>query len=71
MACDHEHSVYKSVYQYDDPETGEPIYENEWVTKNTYVDIDLHRFRCTQCGLVRYYSERARKFYEEGKGELP
>ena len=37
----------------------------------TYEDIDLHRFRCTQCGLVRYYSERARKFYEEGQGELP
>lgn len=37
----------------------------------TYEDVDLHRFRCTQCGKIRYYSSRAEAFYEEGKGELP
>jgi hypothetical protein len=31
------------------------------------VDIDLHRYKCTQCGLVMYYSGRAREHFEEGK----
>jgi hypothetical protein len=41
----------------------------EWVERytSTCVDIDLHRFKCTQCGEVMYYSGRARDHYE-GKG---
>jgi len=27
----------------------------------------LHRYKCTQCGEVMYYSGRAREHYEEGK----
>ena len=51
-------------------------YENDWghvvpghrryFTDQTYEDIDLHRYRCTQCGEVFYYSGRARDFYEQG-----
>jgi hypothetical protein len=70
MTCTHETSRYVIRYERD-PETGEEYDVSEWETKGTWKDIDLHRFRCTQCGLVRYYSETARKFYEEGKGELP
>lgn len=33
----------------------------------TYVDVDLHRYKCTQCGEIFYYSSRARDFYEAGK----
>ena len=49
---------------------GNWVEDVRWVEKGTYEDIDLHRFRCTQCGLIRYYSERARAFYEDGKGDL-
>jgi hypothetical protein len=43
--------------------------EGEWEyeTISTTVDIDLHRYKCTQCGSVMYYSGRAREYYEEGK----
>ncbi len=43
--------------------------EGEWQyeTINTTVDLDLHRYKCTQCGTVMYYSGRAREYYEEGK----
>ena len=54
-----------------------PEFENDWgdiepghwhySEKLTYEDIDLHRFRCTQCGEVFYYSGRAREHFEQGK----
>lgn len=47
----------------------DPIYEEGW-DKPTTVDIDLHRYKCTQCDEIMYYSNKARKFYEEGIGEL-
>ena len=45
---------------------GEPEYDYTRVKVNTYEDIDLHRFRCTQCNQTFYYSERARQFFEQG-----
>lgn len=33
---------------------------------DTVVDIDLHRYKCTQCGEIMYYSGAARSFYEDG-----
>lgn len=30
------------------------------------VDLDLHRYQCTQCKEIFYYSGRARDFYEKG-----
>lgn len=33
---------------------------------HTYVDVDLHRYKCSKCGKLGYYSESARKHYEEG-----
>lgn len=32
----------------------------------TYEDIDIGRFRCTQCGHVGYYTGHWRRFFEEG-----
>ncbi|MGF6440739.1 hypothetical protein [Paraburkholderia youngii] len=29
-------------------------------------DIDTHRFRCSKCGRIGYYSEAARRFFEKG-----
>ena len=35
-------------------------------------DIDVHRYRCTDCGKVFYYSARAEKAYTTGDfSELP
>lgn len=36
------------------------------VEEPTTVDIDLHRYKCTQCGKVMYYSQSARDHYEKG-----
>lgn len=32
----------------------------------TYKDVDLHRYKCTQCNEIFYYSGRAREYYEKG-----
>jgi hypothetical protein len=69
MSCDHQRTTKQWVgedYWYDDCSsyhTGEWVYE----TVSTTVDIDLHRYKCTQCGEVMYYSGRARQYHEEGK----
>jgi transposase len=70
MSCTHQVDEYKSVYKYDDCETGQPIYEDEWTSRWTTVDLDTHRYKCTQCGKVMYYSGSAKAFYEKGEGEL-
>ncbi len=44
---------------------GDPL-PDEWVEYSTTEDIDAHRYRCTQCGEVLYYSGAARRFYEDG-----
>jgi hypothetical protein len=38
----------------------------EYGTKNTYEDMDTHRYRCTRCKEVFYYSNRAKEYYEQG-----
>jgi transposase len=67
--CDHEEQVMEDDSYLD--QDGNEVPDYKWVTRNTWVDIDLHRYRCTRCGVVRYYSERARRFYEDGEGSLP
>ena len=44
------------------------IVTGRWETEevSTTVDIDLHRYKCTQCGKVMYYSGAAREYYETG-----
>jgi hypothetical protein len=66
MSCTHSKSVpgrwVKPTgwwVEEDDPDEWEPE-----SSVSTTVDIDLHRYKCTQCGEVMYYSERARKHYE-------
>jgi len=69
MSCTHtrttQHWVGEDVW-YDD---GSSCHTGEWQydSVSTTEDIDLHRYRCTQCGLVMYYSGRAREHFEEGK----
>jgi extradiol dioxygenase family protein len=64
MSCNHERTTERWVTQ---DYFGEEI-DGEWQyeTVSTTVDIDLHRYKCTQCGLVMYYSGAAREYYETG-----
>jgi hypothetical protein len=67
MTCRHTRDVSTWVDEFENDwgyvEPGHWEYSSEYTT----VDIDLHRYRCTQCGLVMYYSGRAREHFEEGK----
>lgn len=65
MSCTHERETSQWVEE-ENWYTGEVEGRWEWSTKSTTVDIDLHRYKCTQCGLVMYYSGRAREYYENG-----
>lgn len=66
MSCTHEQSTQRWVEE-ENWYTGEKEGRWEWSTRSTTVDIDLHRYKCTRCGEVMYYSGRAREYYEEGK----
>jgi hypothetical protein len=65
MSCRHERTTERWVTR---DYFGEEI-DGEWEynTVSTTEDIDLHRYKCTQCGEIMYYSGRAREYYEEGK----
>lgn len=41
----------------------------EWQEECLQKDIDLHRFKCTRCGEIGYYSDAARRYYEGGASE--
>lgn len=69
IMCDHTEQVMQDDNYYDDE--GNLVEDFKWVSVPTYRDLDLHRYCCTQCGMVGYYSERARRFYEDGEGDLP
>ncbi len=66
MSCTHTKEIsewvddYDSGWGYIDP--GHWHYQTVYTT----VDIDLHRFKCTQCGEIMYYSGRARDYHEKG-----
>ncbi|QIN95209.1 hypothetical protein DLP3_046 [Stenotrophomonas phage vB_SmaS_DLP_3] len=63
MSCTHERRRWVEVAPFpEDPDYTTREEEVEY----TVVDLDLHRYKCTQCGKVMYYSESARKMYEGG-----
>lgn len=45
--------------------TGEDL-PDVYVEEHTTEDLDIGRFRCTQCGLVMYYTGLWREFHENG-----
>ena len=47
---------------------GEEFVEEEInsVERHTTRDLDTHRYQCTQCNKIMYYSNAARLYYEEG-----
>ncbi len=71
MSCTHRTEEYwVEEHVYDDWD-GNPVYEGRWKGGGfSTVDLDTHRYKCTRCGEVMYYSGRAKAFYEKGEGEL-
>lgn len=65
MSCTHTKWENRST-EYEHPWTGEIITENDQVEVSTCEDVDLHRYACTKCGEMFYYSGAARRFYEDG-----
>lgn len=64
MQCDHLESRYEEIKWVD--WGGEEQVDGEWKQYPSVEDVDLHRYRCTKCGQVFYYSSRARQHFEEG-----
>lgn len=65
MECKHLKTVLQSEADID-WDTGEEVSRLVTVEVATYEDIDTHRYKCTQCEKIMYYSSRAREFYENG-----
>ena len=63
--CTHQKTETKWV-ETEDYWTGEV--EGNWETTTTSCDedISLHKFKCSLCGRIGYYSGAARDYYEKG-----
>lgn len=58
------HQDKRQVWIPESGERGDYEYEDghwESVTENYYVDIDTHRYKCTKCGEVFWYSQAAKE----------
>jgi hypothetical protein len=66
MSCTHERT---SGYWVESEDWSTGRIERDWVetSESAQVDIDLHRYRCSLCGEVGYYSGLARDYYESGE----
>lgn len=67
MTCTHEGRSQVWIDDYED-DWGDYV-NGHWETKyvNYCEDLDLHRWRCTRCGHIGYYSGRARDHFEGRK----
>lgn len=63
--CNHEQKHIRYEWQKNFI-SGEMEYVRVEGTRSTYEDIDLHRYKCTLCGEVGYYSKAASDFYTKG-----
>ena len=67
MSCDH--LTYDPPYWRPDDYSSDPL-AGEWVypePRGSYEDIDVGRYRCTQCGEVFYYTGLWREHWEGGR----
>lgn len=72
MICSHEKPNHYWVNEHQDDD-GYTV-DGHWVydTVSLLTDVDLHRYRCTGCGWVGYYSGAARAFHEHGvRSDIP
>ena len=68
MSCNHQRTISRWVGEENWYDDGSSMHTGEWEyeTVSTTVDIDLHRYKCTQCDEIMYYSGRARDYHENG-----
>ena len=69
MNCRHEKTISRWVgteYWGDD---GSSCHSGDWEhdTVSTIIDLDTHRYQCTQCNEIMYYSGRAQEYHEQGR----
>lgn len=62
--CDHETSYWTSEDWEDD--YGNIHTDHKLITESFYEDLDLHRYHCTRCKKIFYYSSAASDYYEHG-----
>jgi hypothetical protein len=67
VSCTHEKQQSTWVPEHEDDFGGIEPGHWHYETVGTSEDIDIGRFRCTQCGAVGYYTGLWRAFHEEGK----
>ena len=60
------HTRHREAYVTKEDWDGNEYHEWEYWTESATVDIDTHRYKCTMCKQVMYYSGAARRYYEEG-----
>lgn len=65
MTCDHTRLVTNPVIVSHDWD-GNAEYELREEEESAFEDLDLHRYRCSLCGQIEYYSSSARLFFEQG-----
>ena len=63
--CAHGYTIQRYVEKYDDW-YGETTHEWEDHHVSYLKDIDLHRYTCTKCNQIFYYSGAAKEYYETG-----
>jgi hypothetical protein len=63
--CKHYIIIYEDIEE-ENWITGEKYYTEVPIEKSFLIDLDLHRYKCTKCGEIGYYSGAARDYYEKG-----
>jgi hypothetical protein len=64
-SCKHQRLVEVKIPVYNHY-TGDESIDIDWKWEDTFKDIDLHRYKCTQCGEIGYYSGAAENYYTKG-----
>lgn len=68
--CAHYENVWVSRTWVSDWDATEEVqHGGDWQSVCRQVDIDLHRYKCTMCGEIGYYSQRAKNAYKKGKDD--
>ena len=64
-SCKHQRLVEVKIPVYNHY-TGDESIDIDWKWEDTFKDIDLHRYKCTICGEIGYYSSAAENYYTKG-----
>ena len=65
ISCKHQRRIQVKTPVYSNYISDESI-DVSWIWEDTFEDIDIHRYKCTQCGEIGYYSGAAKDYYTKG-----